>query len=306
MKKTTILASIAASMLLIGCGKGTSSSSGSGGSSTLSGTFVDAPVAGLYYETTSGLKGTTDSNGKFKYKIGDTVTFKLGSLSLGKGKAKAVITPYDLADNNATLAINIALILQNFDSNRNDKILDLTKLKDFNFTNINLKSSSSNLETAISNFLNNNSKYVDPSATLINSTIVKKNMDKDIAKAKLTLEKKFTVEYLNGKSFDILYDQPGTTKQRVIFDLTSPQQFLDENVNPPVTRTGYKIPTLDNNIIRIVDGKIYEYTYKTVNFQPKYNDGVNIYTIKSIDNKKITCDMNYGGGSIAVYFYFVP
>ncbi|MCX7982613.1 MAG: hypothetical protein N2572_06870, partial [Syntrophales bacterium] len=71
-KNRLILFSIFSLFLLafIGCGGGTS------GTGPLRGVFVDAPVAGLDYETTSGIKGKTDANGVFYYDPGDTVTFK--------------------------------------------------------------------------------------------------------------------------------------------------------------------------------------------------------------------------------------
>ncbi len=302
MKKLKYLtASIVAAAAFVGCGGGSDSSTPV--DTTQTGTFVDAPVVGLHYKTAS-KAGYTDENGKFKYKVGEEVEFKLGNLLLGKVQAGTVISPYDLSDGNVTLATNIALILQNFDANRSDGVLELTQLKDYNFTGIDLNASSSTLETAILNFINNNSNYVDPNAILIDAATVKSKMDQEIAEAKLVLEKMFTVEYLNGKTFDRYAVEPGATRERFTFNLSQSQQFLDENVNPPVTRTGYQ--ALDG-MITIVDGKIYEYTFTTDSSgNPRYNDGVNIYTVKSVDSEKIVCDMEYPGGTLVTYFYFVP
>lgn len=67
----------------------TSSTSSSTPVASLSGTFTDAPTKGLSYSASpSGLKGSTDANGKFKYQAGDTISFSLplgdaGSLPLG-------------------------------------------------------------------------------------------------------------------------------------------------------------------------------------------------------------------------------
>lgn len=296
-----VTASIVAAAALVGCGGGSGSSTPI--DTTQTGTFVDAPVAGLHYRTAS-KEGYTNANGSFEYKAGEEVEFKLGNLLLGKVQAGTVVTPYDLSDNNTTLATNIALILQNFDANRSDGVLELSQLKDFNFTGIDLNVSSSTLETAILNFINNNSSYVDPTATLIDANTVKSKMDQEIAEAKLVLEKKFTVEYLNGKTLDRYVVEPGSTKERFTFNLSQPQQFLDENVNPPVTRTGYQ--ALDG-MITIVNGKLYEYTFTTDSSgNPRYNDGFNVYTIKSVDSEKIVCDMAYPGGTLVTYFYFVP
>ena len=78
----------------VGCG-------GGGGSSTPTddtqiGTFVDAPVKGLKYVTTT-QNGFTNDKGEFKYKAGEKVEFKLGNLSLGKVEAGGLITPYTIA-----------------------------------------------------------------------------------------------------------------------------------------------------------------------------------------------------------------
>ncbi len=100
--------------LITGCG-----SSGGGGSSKAQ--FVDSPVAGISYETSSGKKGITDANGKFDYKKGDQVTFSIGTkLVLPAGIAQGgIITPAHLAGTadweNSTVAKNIIRLLLTFD-----------------------------------------------------------------------------------------------------------------------------------------------------------------------------------------------
>jgi hypothetical protein len=95
-------------------------------SPTTSGTFVDAPVQGLYYKATpSGLSGTTNSAGNFQYKAGDTIGFVLGggggangaNLGTASPNASGVVTPYDLnpaggATKNADYPGNVAQMLQ--------------------------------------------------------------------------------------------------------------------------------------------------------------------------------------------------
>lgn len=120
-----ITVSLIASVLFVGCGGG-GDSTGSTTASVETGTFIDAPVKGLYYETST-QKGFTDDNGHFKYQVGEEIEFRIGSLFLWKGKARSLITPYTIAENNETIATNIALLIQNFDGNRSNRdVLDLS------------------------------------------------------------------------------------------------------------------------------------------------------------------------------------
>ena len=63
--------------------------------------------------------GTTDENGIFKYNHGDTVEFKLGSLSLGKAKGAAIVTPMELAGDNDNRLRNLLILLQSLDADGN-------------------------------------------------------------------------------------------------------------------------------------------------------------------------------------------
>lgn len=101
--------------LLFGCGVGKEVE---GKEPYLEGAFVDGPVSGLNFKTVS-VSGQTDSNGIFKYRDGDTITFSIGEIVLGSVKAKALISPVDLVPG-ATDAFhptvtNIAAFLQTLD-----------------------------------------------------------------------------------------------------------------------------------------------------------------------------------------------
>ena len=142
---TTLGLSLAAISTLgfVGCGGGGSSAPAD---DTQTGTFVDSPVQGLNY-LTAAQSGVTDSSGNFKYKTGETVTFKIGNLTLGSVNAKKTITPLTLGGDNSlntigTKSINIARILQSLDDNpSNTSIIVIpTSLQDLNVTNIDLLS----------------------------------------------------------------------------------------------------------------------------------------------------------------------
>ncbi len=121
--------SLIAIMALTGCDSSSNSSSGSDNSSasatttptsqTKTGYFIDSAVAGLDYNTSSGLSGTTDKFGKFEFKSNDRVTFSIGDLVLGNVKPSGkVVTPNDIADSNET-ATKVLQILQSLDSDKN-------------------------------------------------------------------------------------------------------------------------------------------------------------------------------------------
>ncbi|MFN5511100.1 MAG: choice-of-anchor I family protein [Burkholderiales bacterium] len=94
----------------------------SSGDNVQSGVFLDSAVQGASYSTSSGLSGTTDTNGRFEFRPGDEVTFKLAGVTLPTAKAAALVTPMELAggsspDDPATIAI--ARLLQTLDKDGN-------------------------------------------------------------------------------------------------------------------------------------------------------------------------------------------
>ncbi|WP_457624073.1 hypothetical protein [Persephonella sp.] len=118
-----------AAFTFFSCGGGGGSDSST--STTLTGQFVDAPVAGLDYETSSGITGTTNSNGYFNYREGDIITFKIGGLLLGDAKGNSIITPTALFVDNAgledaqTKAISLSALLLALDENPNDDVITI-------------------------------------------------------------------------------------------------------------------------------------------------------------------------------------
>ncbi len=90
------------------------------------GHFIDAPVTGLYYETSSKLSGYTQQ-GQFEFKDGDEVRFYLGSTSqhklLATVAAQEVVTP-NLASTTPSKSLNMVRLLLGIDTepNREDLI----------------------------------------------------------------------------------------------------------------------------------------------------------------------------------------
>ena len=104
----------------------------------LQGTLLDSPVAGVSFSTAT-QSGTTDSNGRFRYRAGEVVTFNLGTLTLGTAPGASEVTVFDLAEVSAPTdleafwddlrvngqpgpmhkAVNIAVLLQSLDADSN-------------------------------------------------------------------------------------------------------------------------------------------------------------------------------------------
>ena len=109
-----ILSTAAMGVLLVGCGSSSSTDS------TTTGYFIDTAVQNAHYKTSSGKEGETDSQGKFEYKSGDSVTFSLGKLQLGTAipSANGLTTPNNLSDQNDTVILMLQT-LQSLDSDGN-------------------------------------------------------------------------------------------------------------------------------------------------------------------------------------------
>jgi len=105
--------------IFIGCSGGGSSSSGN----LFSGQFIDAKVQGLDYNCSSGMSGTTDSEGTFTCQEGDTIKFYARGIYIGSSYIERLITPYDLWVDDWK-AINSAQLLQTLDiDSSNDDLI---------------------------------------------------------------------------------------------------------------------------------------------------------------------------------------
>jgi hypothetical protein len=77
-------------------------------------------VEGIGYRTESIASGATNSQGRFSYLAGESVTFFIGNLDFPTTPAHEVVTPFDLAgttDVSNPTVINIARLLQSLDEN---------------------------------------------------------------------------------------------------------------------------------------------------------------------------------------------
>lgn len=117
---------LTAAVLLAACGGGdntptnTNTNTPPTNTNLRSGILTDAPVGGVSYSTTpSGRTGTTDANGTYQFNDGDSVTFTLGTLTLGTVPATGIVTPTELAGGNDSKLLNLLVILQSLDLDGN-------------------------------------------------------------------------------------------------------------------------------------------------------------------------------------------
>ncbi len=109
------------SLFLVACGGG-GGGSGVNTSSPVSteqqGQFVDSLVFGLRYKTPT-TSGTTNAQGQFSYRNGETIRFYVGDVFIGEALGQAIITPVELVsgavDENNVQVQNIAMFLQSID-----------------------------------------------------------------------------------------------------------------------------------------------------------------------------------------------
>lgn len=150
--KNTIISTLALSLLMAGCGGGSSSSPKTSSSSSVvssvapssaaassvatsavansqasslaavaTGVFLDGAVANIGYRTAT-QQGSTNSNGEFNYRPGESITFFIGNLELPAVLAGAIITPMEIANTNNlsdNQLINIMRLLQSLDADGN-------------------------------------------------------------------------------------------------------------------------------------------------------------------------------------------
>ncbi|MBT4862731.1 MAG: hypothetical protein HON46_18190, partial [Gammaproteobacteria bacterium] len=117
MKTRSLYLSIFAVALISGCGGGGGENTTPTSSDITTGVLIDSAVEGVSYQTAT-QSGTTNSQGEFGYKVGETVTFSIGALVFPSVAASEVITPLTLAGASSITdqqVTNIARLLQSLD-----------------------------------------------------------------------------------------------------------------------------------------------------------------------------------------------
>jgi len=208
--KRTILQTLFASLLLCfilissGCSSG-SNSGGEGPTITGTGKFIDGPVSGLHYQSTSH-EGITNTEGEFDYTSGEVTTFSYGDITLGTSKGAAIVTPRNLVNGseNIDTVLNILRFLQTLDINNDhddgiqlpDFSSIITAINSINFNQSELDfESDSNLQQFLNDSIN--------STTLIDADEAASNFEEALVEAGVhTLEGRTLYRYENGNGSD--------------------------------------------------------------------------------------------------------
>ncbi len=106
-------------------GSGTSDDGDNGGDSSVkTGIFIDAPVKGLQYKTST-QEGVTTVTGEFNYKAGEQITYSIDGVDIGSATAAPQVLVTDLPN-----ALQIAQLLQSLDITiPDDNFIDITGVK---------------------------------------------------------------------------------------------------------------------------------------------------------------------------------
>nr|WP_319555440.1 chromosome partitioning protein ParA [uncultured Vibrio sp.] len=164
------------------------------------GYFIDAPVTGLYYKTSSNITGVT-KQGAFQYQPGDVVSFFIGNDSTGylltTLSSQGVLTP-TMATTKPSRSINMTRLLLSLDStpeNREEIILANHVLSDPHFQS-RLKSLDLN--------------YLDDAANLLNiDWVSSKDAIEHLHESQAYIEKHFA-------SDDIVFQPRGITFKNIV------------------------------------------------------------------------------------------
>ena len=122
---------ISATLFLVACGGGGGSSSVAE-VATSSGTFINSPTKGIKYSALpSGLSGTTDADGTYSYKSGDTVTFSIdlgaSTVTLGSTSSPSASTSVlSLTVPNGGDPLVVAQVLETLDKSSVDGKMDVS------------------------------------------------------------------------------------------------------------------------------------------------------------------------------------
>lgn len=112
MSLRNILILCATSAALAGC-------FGDDATAVNTGVLLDSPVDGVSYSGSLGSAGVTADGGKYRYVGGETISFRIGNLILGRALGAGTLTPVDFVGSDGAVgdhAKRVLRVLQTLDS----------------------------------------------------------------------------------------------------------------------------------------------------------------------------------------------
>lgn len=322
-----IILFILTATFITGCGG--NNSSGNTNNDTLTGTFIDSPVKGLFYETAT-FSGYTNENGEFNYKSGETITFSLGNMKLGSVNAQSKITPLTLTDENdlnniSAKATGIARLLQSLDNNSsNGAILSIPQ----SLINLDIKGLDLESDADLNTILTRAQGITSNTYTLVNATIAQNRMKKYIELENtypsikniynsnkgtkyyllnLPTESTVILSHFGLNSFEVGIALCGSGCSPKIYDT---DMNIKTRVNRKLTAGTYIIKVLhDSNenstFVINYDGLNKNTTHQELKNGTFSNTGVKFYTLNMSQNGDVTFNYNSGlaGNSYPAYIY---
>jgi len=177
---------------LSACGGG--GNDGTTAPATATGTFIDAPVQGLTYESGS-QKGVTDAEGRFTYEVGKTVRFTIGDIVIGEATGQPILTPVELAPAGSDtttpeVLARVQLLMSLSSTDPADGKITITPAVRAAAQGKSIDFTSESVQTDLDSLV----KALVPSATLATPTNAKTHLSSNY-------DKLFTVAKVSGKTF---------------------------------------------------------------------------------------------------------
>lgn len=267
------LSTLAAAAVFQGC---------NGDSASGVGVFLDAPVQGLYYETTSGHSGYTNERGEFSYNPGDNVTFKIGGkngFAVGSTvSARGIVTVTDVAgssDVDNARVTNLLRLLQSLDSDGNPDngisfansttLTGACDLTNANLTTCGGRTLTVDAARARAHFLKTLAEHDQLTVTGVEFVETAIPADADgMSETRITARARVT--YSNGKSadYDLAYHTLFQVNDRNVGGNANPSgQLYDHQMTPLLDPLGQPLvaETPDANSLLMVDGKLWLVTH---------------------------------------------
>ena len=287
-------------LALYGCGNsGINDDTTRTSSATSTGTFIDATVEGLLYQT-GDTESLTGVPGTFRFKQGDEIAFYIGDILLGRSViADTILTPIDLVENgtlDSEEVINIARFLQSLDIDPAADHIKIPMMVHSAAKDLNLSFSSNRFEDEAAEILRYIAESVDDYTSV--PTLVSAQDAREHLAASLTTAPDDSIDDNNDNSNDDV-TPPGDDDQN-----TDPGDG-DDNGNPQDDNSGNDTPA--GGDISDPDNIITDANYGViVPFSEAVLLGNWVTTITNQHGKQYQFHLRFSSGNTGTITYGLP